>query len=157
APGSSRLVPVSRVGELVAWRVSEPVPTRAHLENGLAARVTSDTGERVVVQLPAGASGRLILADSYYPGWTASVDGHPVPIERYDGYLRAVTLPAAAQAVVFEYRPRWLVPAAVVNGAALMLTLSLTLLSPLRALLRNFRPLPAESPGTAPLAPHTHS
>ena len=156
-PGSSRLVPVSRVGDLVAWRVSEPSATRAHLENGLAAHVASDTGERVVVQLPAGASGRLILADAYYPGWTASVDGHAIPIERYDGYLRAVSLPAGAKVVVFEYRPGWLLPAAFINGAALLLTLSLALLSPLRALLRNLRPMRAESPGTAPLAPHTHS
>src|SRR5262249_33759801 len=135
----------------------EPSPTRAHLENGSAAHVASDTGERVVVQLPAGASGRLILADAYYPGWTARVDGRAIPIERDDRQPRAVRPPAGAKVVVFEYRPRWLLRAAVVNGAALMLTLSLALLSPLRALLRNFRPLPAESPGTAPLAPHTHS
>jgi hypothetical protein len=135
-PGSSRLVPVGRVGDLVAWRVSEPSPARAHLENGLAAHVASDTGERVVVQLPEGASGRLILADAYYPGWTATVDGHAVPIERYVGYVRAVSLPPGARVVVFEYQPRWLVPAALVNGAALFLMLTLALVSPLRALRR---------------------
>ena len=62
----------------------------------------SDTGEQVVVQLPEGASGRLILAEAYYPGWTASVDGHAAPIEQYAGYLRAVSLPAGARVVVFE-------------------------------------------------------
>jgi hypothetical protein len=138
-PGSSRLVPAGRVGDLVAWRVSEPSPARAHLENGLAAHVASDTGEQVVVQLPEGASGRLILADAYYPGWTASVDGHAVPIERYAGYLRAVSLPSGARVVVFEYQPRWLLPAALVNGAALLLTVTLVLLSPLRALRRTLR------------------
>ena len=147
-PGSSRLVPVGRVGDLVAWRVSDPSPVRAHLGNGLAAHVTSDTGERVVVQLPEGASGRLILADAYYPGWTASVDGHAVPIERYAGYLRAVSLPPGARVVVFEYQPRWLVPAALVNGAALLLTLTLGLLAPLRALRRMVRRRPAPSAGS---------
>src|SRR5262249_6002805 len=144
-PGSSRLVPAGRVGDLVAWRISEPTPARAHLENGLAARVVSDTGEHVVVQLPEGASGRLILADAYYPGWTASVDGLAVSIERYAGYLRAVSLPPGARVVVFEYKPRWLLPAALVNGAALLLTLTLALLTPLRALRRLLRRQPPPS------------
>jgi len=155
-PGSSRLVPAGRVGDLVAWRVSEPTPARAHLENGLAAHVVSDTGEQVVVQLPEGASGRLILADAYYPGWTARVDGHPVPIERYAGYLRAVSLPASAKVVVFDYQPRWLLPAALVNGAALVLILTLALLSPLRALRRMLRRRAAPS-GASRSAPDTQS
>src|SRR5262249_12217273 len=131
-------------------------PMRAHLENGLAAHVASDTGERVVVHLPEGASGRLILADAYYPGWTASVDGHAVPIERYAGYLRAVSLPPGGRVVVFEYQPRWLVPAALVNGAALLLTLTLALLTPLRALRRLIRRQSAPSAGVA-LASDTQS
>jgi hypothetical protein len=155
-PGSSRLVPVGRSGDLVAWRVIDPAPVRARLENGLAAHVTSDTGERVVVQLPEGASGRLILADAYYPGWTASVDGQALPIERYAGYLRAVSLPTGAKAVVFEYRPRWLLPATLINSAALLTTLTLILLSPLRALrqrvrrLRRYRASAAHQAAVAP-------
>src|SRR5262249_42088108 len=106
--------------------------------------------------LPEGASGRLILADAYYPGWTASVDGHAIPIERYADYLRAVSLPPGAKVVVFEYQPRWLIPAALVNGAALLLTLTLALLSPLRALRRILRRQPAPSGGIG-LAPDTQS
>src|SRR5262249_25042709 len=100
--------------------------------------------------------GRLILADTYYPGWTASVDGHAVSIEPYAGYLRAVSLPPGARVVVFDYQPRWLVPAALVNGVALLLTLTLALLSPLRALRHMLRRRPARSTGMG-LAPDTKS
>ena len=137
--GSNRLVPVAHVGNLVAWRVSGPLPARAHLENGRAAHILSDTGERVVVRLPDGASGRLILADTYYPGWIASVDGRTVSIQRYAGYLRAVDLPPNATEVVFEYRPSWLLPGMLVSGTALLVTLVLLVLTPVRELRARLR------------------
>jgi hypothetical protein len=124
-PGSHALVPVDRAGWLVAWSLAGPPPMRAHMVDGRPAEVVSDTGERVVVRLPAGASGRLVLADTYYPGWNATVDGQPVSIEPYDGYVRSVTVPDGAQEVVFTYQPRWLVPAAFLSGLALLVTLAL--------------------------------
>jgi hypothetical protein len=90
----------------------------------------------VAVRLPAGASGRLILADAYYPGWTALVDGRPAPIDRYDGFLRAVPIPDGSREVVFEYRPGWLAPALSVNLLALAVVLGLLGASAPRALRR---------------------
>jgi hypothetical protein len=138
-PGSHTLAPADRAGWLVAWRPGGKVPTRAHMEDGRSARVVSDTGERVVVRLPEGGSGRLVLADTYYPGWTASVDGQPAVVERYDGYVRAVSVPSGAREVVFDYRPRWLAPAAAINGGAVLLTVGLALLPLVAALRRRAR------------------
>lgn len=134
-PGSHTLAPADRAGWLVAWRPSGAAPTRAHMEDGRPAQVVSDTGERVAVQLPEGASGRLVLADTYYPGWTASVDGQPAVVEIHDGYVRAVSVPSGAREVIFDYQPGWLAPAAVINGGAVLLTVALALL-PLAAALR---------------------
>ena len=138
-PGSNLLVPAGNVGELAAWRVRDPSPVRARLENGTPARIVSDTGERVVVQLPPRASGRLVLADAYYPGWTAVVAGRPVRIQRYAGYMRAVSIPDGASEVVFEYRPGWLAPALVVNALALGITLGLLIVPTALALHRHRR------------------
>jgi uncharacterized membrane protein YfhO len=64
-----------------------------------------DTGEHVVVALPSGARGRLVLADAYYPGWSATADGRAVPIAPYAGMLRAVDVPPGAHQVVFDFQP----------------------------------------------------
>jgi hypothetical protein len=59
-------------------------------------------------------SGRFILIEQFYPGWRASIDGHPVPIERWNGAFQSVAVPPGSHAVRFQYRP-----ASVVHGAAI--------------------------------------
>lgn len=63
---------------------------------------------RVQVQAPGGAW--LLLADSWYPGWQAKVDGETTPIYRADYLFRAVWVPPGEHEVRFEYVPRsfWL-------------------------------------------------
>ena len=69
------------------------------------ARIAEDFPERVAADVDSDAAGLLVLADLHYPGWTARLDGHPTPVLRADGYLRAVAVPAGAHRVVFLYRP----------------------------------------------------
>jgi Bacterial membrane protein YfhO len=47
----------------------------------------------------------LILADSYYPGWKAFVDGREEVIRRANLFFRAVRLPAGSHTVEFRYEP----------------------------------------------------
>jgi uncharacterized membrane protein YfhO len=47
-----------------------------------------------------------VLTDTFYPGWTASVDGSPQPILRANYLFRAVRLPAGDHRVTFVYAPR---------------------------------------------------
>ena len=55
------------------------------------------------VQAPDG--GWLVLADAWYPGWEASVDGEGVQIYIANVLFRAVWVPPGEHAVAFEYRP----------------------------------------------------
>ncbi|NOK15524.1 YfhO family protein [Corallococcus carmarthensis] len=47
----------------------------------------------------------LVVSDSHYPGWTATVDGQDVPLHRADLALRAVRVPKGLHTVRFDYRP----------------------------------------------------
>jgi hypothetical protein len=89
------------------WRVPDPLG-RAWLETGasrLPQRVVFDRGEQVRVEVDAPDSGVLVLADTDYPGWRAELDGRQVALERHEGLLRAVRVPAGHHAVLFVYDP----------------------------------------------------
>lgn len=51
------------------------------------------------------AAGKLVLYDTYYPGWTARADGREIVVENYDEVFRAVTV-AEPGLVEFAFRPR---------------------------------------------------
>jgi hypothetical protein len=55
------------------------------------------------VDLPA--DGWLLLADAWYPGWQASVDGRSAEVRHGDYFFRAVAVPAGHHRVAFQYRP----------------------------------------------------
>ncbi len=45
----------------------------------------------------------LVVSENYYPAWRATLDGEPTPVLRGDYTLRAVSVPAGAHVVRFEY------------------------------------------------------
>jgi len=88
------------------------------------ASVTRDDTTDVVVDVDAPADGFLLLADTYYPGWSASVDGAPVPIYRANLSVRGIQVPKGRHQARFEYELPGLRTGAKVStaaGAALLL------------------------------------
>lgn len=73
-------------------------------------------------QVSAGAAGRFVLAEQFYPGWRASIDGGSVSIQQWDTAFQAVTVPPGLHTVRFEYRP-----ASVRMGAAISIFSLMTL------------------------------
>ena len=69
---------------------------------------------------PAGATGRLILIEQFYPGWRASIDGHRVRIERWNTAFQSVAVPPESHTVTFEYRPASLILGATISGVSLL-------------------------------------
>ena len=86
----------------------------------LVARLAEDRPERVVAEMTSDSAGLLVLADLFYPGWTAEVDGRPSEILRADGVFRAVALPAGSHRVVFRYQPLSVKIGAALSAAALL-------------------------------------
>jgi hypothetical protein len=100
-------------------REPDPRPAAGAKRSFVVARLAVDLAERVAADVNSDAAGILVLADLNYPGWTASVDGHPAPILAADGYLRAVALSPGAHRVEFRYRPLSFYAGAAVSLLAL--------------------------------------
>ncbi|MFM8322084.1 MAG: YfhO family protein [Chloroflexota bacterium] len=64
-----------------------------------------DAGE-MRLRVSAGQPGWLVVAESWYPGWQAWVNGQPAPVWRADYLFMAVQLPAGEAQVRLAYRPR---------------------------------------------------
>jgi len=59
----------------------------------------------VTIDTEASGDGILVLLDSYYPGWTAYVDGRETRIARANHFYRAVPVPRGKHRVEFRYEP----------------------------------------------------
>jgi len=70
-----------------------------------SATVVLRGANKVVVETESEREAILVLTDSYYPGWTAEVDGTDAVILRADYVFRAVPLPAGRHRVEFQFRP----------------------------------------------------
>ncbi|MDE2992641.1 MAG: YfhO family protein, partial [Chloroflexota bacterium] len=81
-----------------------------------------DSPTRIVLRVDAPAAGWLVLADAFYPGWEARLDGQPTPIYPADGLFRAVAVPPGPHQITFDFRPRslWLGAALSAVGVVLV-------------------------------------
>lgn len=91
---------------------SEPVienvtaASGATTSNTGSARFIRDENAHVTLAVDARQPGQLILADTFYPGWKAKVDGHETAIHPANAAFRAVSVPAGRHTVSFDYSPR---------------------------------------------------
>jgi len=90
-------------------------------------RITEAEEEEVRLALdPIAADGAwLVLTDSFYPGWAASVDGEPRPIETANFFFRAIPLEPGDRNVVFSYRSRPFERGRLISLASLVLAVGL--------------------------------
>jgi hypothetical protein len=73
------------------------------------------------VDASACGDSYLVIADAYFPGWTAEVDGRETTLERADVALRAVRLAPGTHRVRMTYRPRSFGVGAATSALALLI------------------------------------
>ena len=75
--------------------------------------------EHVAVRTSSPREGFLVLTQSFYPGWEATVDGAPAHLMAADELFQAVHVPAGEHTVEFIFRPRSVEVGAAISLAAL--------------------------------------
>jgi hypothetical protein len=79
----------------------EPAGSGGH-ETVLFTRLDST---HIRVQTHAASQALLVLSETYYPGWRASVNGSPARIYKTDGALRGIVVPKGDSEVSLRYLP----------------------------------------------------
>ncbi|HYH58762.1 MAG TPA: YfhO family protein [Thermoleophilaceae bacterium] len=135
APGRDEAlgaVSVLPTRQLESAPVIEGAESREPARPPSPARVHDVDSQHVSVELEAREPGWLVLHDSFYPGWDATVDGDEVPISAANGAFRAVPVPAGAHTVEFKYAPSSIRIGLVLSLLGLVTAAALLLAGPLR-------------------------
>jgi hypothetical protein len=80
-----------------------PLPEIGGLSPGDTVKVLSASDGYVVVDTHAVRSGFLVVSETYFPGWIATVDGSEVPIYQTDYLLLGVVVPPGDHRVEMRY------------------------------------------------------
>jgi hypothetical protein len=70
------------------------------------ARIERYSANSLTLRVQAACPGLLVLPDTYFPGWRATVNGQEREIYATDGAFRGVTVPEGVSRVEFRYEPR---------------------------------------------------
>jgi hypothetical protein len=86
----------------------------------------------VNIQASLDRPGILVLADSFYPGWNAYVNGRQEKIYRANLFFRGVQLSAGTHTVQFRYEPRSFAIGRAVSIITLLFIVAISILLHLR-------------------------
>ncbi len=88
----------SAVVENLAAFTSQPAATDQ-------AKIIAYAPEQVTIRVRTADRALLVLSDSAYPGWLATLDNQPTPIYTTNYLFRGVAVPAGEHIITFHYQP----------------------------------------------------
>lgn len=92
-------------GSAGAIAVPDELPAGTTRRDDARATVSTFSANRLAVDVDAGGeSAWLYVAETWHPGWQATVDGQPAPVARANLAYRAVPLPPGAHRVELTFR-----------------------------------------------------
>lgn len=94
--------------------------------NGIASvsgevTVVRDQDTRLDFDVKSRAISVLVVTDTYYPGWEATIDGQPTKIYPANIRQRAVVVPPGDHKVLFIYRSRSFYTGILITGVSLII------------------------------------
>lgn len=66
-------------------------------------QITKYTAKKIELACENKADGFLVLSNTYYPGWVATVNGVKTKIYEVNGFVQGIKVPAGKNRIVFEY------------------------------------------------------
>ncbi len=106
----------------VVLEAGAPVEAPAGFQG--TAQVLEERPGFLKVEARASHPGHLVILDAHAPGWTARLDGRPVPVLRANGVFRAILLPPGRHTVECRY-----LPASLLWGGGVSLGVALVMLA----------------------------
>jgi hypothetical protein len=105
--------------------VTGDAPKLGGCEDPGSARVEQYSSSSIRIVADARCKSMVVLTDTFYPGWKATVDGRDAGI--YDAYavFRGVVIEPGSHIVEFRYRPSSVILGASLTGLGLLLVLGL--------------------------------
>jgi len=101
----ARAVLLEPVGGRTA-QLPGPRPTTAPDPGAERAEIVEwEDPDRLVLDVELASAGWVVIADTWYPGWRAEVDGEAAPIHPANLAFRAVPVGAGSHRVELHYRP----------------------------------------------------
>ncbi len=91
------------------------------------ATVLERTASRVTVEAEASQDCVLVLADAYYPGWKAAVDGQATALFPVYHVFRGLVLPEGKHIVTYQYEPLSFRIGLLISTVTLIATIAVTL------------------------------
>jgi hypothetical protein len=98
-------------------------------------RITRHHSNRISMRAEMRCRGMVIVADTFYPGWQAIVDGKTVPILETYGALRGVVVERGGHNIEMRFKPWTVFVGAGLFGLGLVLTAAAWRRRPKRAML----------------------
>ena len=93
--------------------------SEAHLRSAIDPKFIRWDSDDVALETSTTDAGFLVLADAYFPGWSATIDGKQAPVLRANRAMRGVFIPKGDHLVEFRYRSRPFEMGAIVSAATL--------------------------------------
>lgn len=94
--------------------VESPLPSTLPGAGRGTATITAFSASRVALRTESSVPAVLVLAEAWYPGWEASVNGGPALAFPVNGWMRGVVVPAGRAEVEWRFRQRWFWPGCAV-------------------------------------------
>ncbi len=88
-------------------------------DKGATAQIVQENPLHLEIAADSPQSGVLIVADTYYPGWHATVDGQAAEIYRANLNFRGIYIPAGKHTITMAYEPQSWRTGAIVSAISL--------------------------------------
>lgn len=108
--------------EQVVWLENNDMLAHADCTPGKTAdiTITEQQPNKIMIATSSTSPGYVVIANTWYPGWSAWVDNQPSTIWKANYLFQAVQIPAGDHHVVVTYRPGIFITGCVISILALI-------------------------------------